>query len=103
MITLPPLYDALLDDATVERLLDDVASCTELVEVIPKHADQRYASNNTITLDTARRLLRQRSLLGLQLRYRYENADWWDTLMVTPQGTRLVLDQSANEIPNTVS
>ena len=43
-----------------------------------------------LTLADARRLLEERAVRGLQIRYRYDGADWWDTLMVLPEGWRLV-------------
>ena len=50
----------------------------------------QYLTQQQLTLADARRLLEARAVRGLQLRYRYDNADWWDTLMVLPDGFRLV-------------
>jgi hypothetical protein len=87
---LPELNQALLDDATLERLFHDLAACTEIVEIIPKFAQRRMVEPGTVSLDDARCLLRDGSVRGVQVRYRYQGADWWDTLMVTDAGVRLV-------------
>ncbi len=88
---LPGLNQALLDWPGVEALLRDIGACTEVTEIIPKAAAQGYVTENAVlTLDDARRLLAERTVRGLQIRYRYDGADWWDTLMVLPEGWRLV-------------
>ena len=43
-----------------------------------------------LTLDDARQHLRARTVRGLQIRYRHDGADWWDTLMVVGVNYRLV-------------
>ena len=88
---LPDLNQALLDEAGLAELLRDIEACTEVTEIIPKQAAQGYvAENATLTLADARRLLVERAVRGMQIRYRYDGADWWDTLMVQPEGYRLV-------------
>lgn len=56
-----------------------------------KQSAQGYApETGTLLLDDARQLLRARTVRGLQIRYRHDGADWWDTLMVVGQNFRLV-------------
>ena len=88
---LPDLNQATLDWAGVVALLRDIATCTEVTEIIPKALAQGYVTEGVVlTLADARRMLEERAVRGLQIRYRYEGADWWDTLMVLPNGWRLV-------------
>ena len=88
---LPDLNQATLDWAGVEVLLRDIAACTQVTEIIPKALAQGYVADGVaLTLADARRLLEERAVRGLQIRYRYDGADWWDTLMVLPEGWRLV-------------
>ena len=88
---LPDLNQATLDWAGVEALLRDIAGCAQVTEIIPKAAAQGYVTDGvTLSLVDARRLLEERAVRGLQIRYRYDRADWWDTLMVLPEGWRLV-------------
>lgn len=88
---LPDLNQATLDWPGVEALLRDIATCTQVTEIIPKAVAQGYVTDGVaLTLADARCLLEERAVRGLQIRYRYEGADWWDTLMVLPEGWRLV-------------
>jgi hypothetical protein len=88
---LPDLNQALLDEAGLAELLSDIEACTEVTEIIPKQAAEGYvAENATLTLADARRMLAARAVRAVQIRYRYDGVDWWDTLMVLPEGYRLV-------------
>ena len=88
---LPELRSSTLDLAEVERLLRDIEACAQVTEIIPKQSAQGYApETGTLTLDDARQLLRARTVRGLQIRYRHDGADWWDTLMVAGENFRLV-------------
>jgi len=88
---LADLNQATLDWPGVETLLRDIEACTQVTEIIPKFAAQGYVPDSeTVTLDIARRMLSGRSVRGLQIRYHYEGADWWDTLMVVGLQYRLV-------------
>jgi hypothetical protein len=90
-LKLPDLNQATLDLPGVEALLRDIAACTQVTEIIPRAAAQGYVTDGVaLTLADACRLLEERAVRGLQIRYRYDGADWWDTLMVLPEGWRLV-------------
>jgi hypothetical protein len=90
-LKLPELNMTLLDAAQVEQLLRDIEACTQITEIIPKHAARGHVPDTAaVTLAQARELLATRAVRGLQLRYRYENADWWDTLMLVGEQFRLV-------------
>lgn len=90
MIELPTLQDTLLDDATVDRLFADIAELTRVLEVIPKTAERGYVGTGCISIQQARAMLRSRNCRAIQLRYIHDGAQWWDTLMPRPGGTRIV-------------
>ena len=88
---LPELVDLPLSLQDVEQLLGDVEVFGEFPEVIPKfRAKGHVPENPTVTLAQAGPLLRNRTVRGLQLRYRFNGADWWDTIMVVSENYRLV-------------
>lgn len=90
-LKLPDLNMTLLDGAQVRQLLCDIELCTQITEIIPKYSARGHVPDAAVvTLAQARELLAKRAVRGLQLRYRYEGADWWDTLMLVGDQFRLV-------------
>lgn len=90
-VKLPELNMTLLDPEQVEQLLRDIEACTQITEIIPKYAARDHVPDTAaVTLAQARELLTSRAVRGLQLRYRYQDADWWDTLMLAGEQFRLV-------------
>lgn len=88
---LPALHTGTLDAEQVNQLLDDIEACTELVEILPKHAARGQVSDTAaVSLAEARTLLAMRAVRGMQLRYRHDGADWWDTLMLVGDQYRVV-------------
>ena len=88
---LPELHQGVLDPETIDQLVVDIETCTELLEVIPKFgADSYVGEGEVIDLRTAISMLQAGELRGVQVRYVHEGAQWWDTLMGTPQGIRTV-------------
>lgn len=88
---LPTLHSTLLDAAQVGQLLADIDTCAELVEIRPKYSRQDYVQDRAnLTLSEARALLASGAVRGLQLRYRYDGADWWDTLLAADDRFRVV-------------
>ena len=88
---LPELHQGVLDSATLDQLVVDIETCTEVLEVIPKFgADSYVGEDEVIDLRKAISMLGEGQLRGVQIRYKYDGSQWWDTLMGTPQGVRLV-------------
>ncbi|WP_437825850.1 hypothetical protein [Sorangium sp. So ce1153] len=93
-IPLPPLQEAALDEATLDRLFLDIAEAAELVSVSLKAdataraGDVPRAGRDELVL--ARRALRDGTALGAQIRYRFAGSEWCDTLLRMPSGVRLV-------------
>ncbi len=85
--TLPELQQSVLDPETLKQLFIDLASLTQIIEIIPKTAASGYVDENTnITLDEAREMLLSSAIRGLQIRYRYQGSQWWDTLLPDADG-----------------
>jgi len=89
---LPDLQQSYLDDDTLDAYIADINGLVELIEVIPKYGAQQYAPEEDAKIDftEAMSTLRSGGYRGLQVRYRYEGSQWWDTLMSTPEGIRIV-------------
>jgi hypothetical protein len=87
---MPEVYEGALDEEGLERLFAEVGQGAELLEVLLKGGDQERARGAGATLAQARAMLWAREVGAVQLRYRYEGAQWWDTLMRTAEGARLV-------------
>ena len=88
---LPETCQQVLDDATLQQLVVDIETCTELLEVIPKYGADTYVGDEAqIGLRDAISMLKSGQLRGAQIRYNHDGSQWWDTLMATPAGIRLV-------------
>lgn len=84
------LQQADLDPATLAALFDDIATYTQVIGALLKGAPTSYAPDQLVDLPTARTLLQAGTVRGIQLRYRYQGQEWWDTLLRLPTGVRLV-------------
>lgn len=87
---LPELNQAVLDPETLDQLFRDIARCTQVLEVIPRFSRQQLVEHCSISLQQGRKLLRSGEARAIQLRYRYEEAEWWDTLIREREGVRIV-------------
>lgn len=86
---LPELHEADLDAETIEAYFRDLQACAEVFAVIPKMGPG-YISPSIVELGNGYELLRSGQVLGLQIRYNFEGAEWWDTLMVREGTVRMV-------------
>ncbi len=98
---LPDLQQAQFDAAELQTLLRDIGACAQVTEIIPKFSATGHVPDNAaFTLDDGRRLLLDGSARAVQFRYRFEGADWWDTIMALPGGQfRLVRIQHHFDSP----
>lgn len=84
---LPELLQSDIDDSTLRQLITDIGTLTEILEIIPKHAPGYVEENPApLQLDEAYRMLSERTLRGLQLRYLHQGTTWWDTILPQPGG-----------------
>jgi hypothetical protein len=79
-LKLPELHQTVLTPETVRALFADLEACTEVLAVMPK-AGPGYVTPEDIGLKEGEALLAKGALRGLQIRYRYQNEEWWDTLI----------------------
>ena len=87
----PQVLQGVLDDATLDRYFADLGVAAEILGIGVKSAARTMAGSGPgPTLAEARTLLRERTVLGVQIRYRLQGEEWCDTLIVQPEGTRLV-------------
>ena len=90
-LVIPPVHAAELDDAALAQLELDVELAAELIELVVKPLGARQAAPpGGWTLAEAHRALAARELAAVQLRYRFASDEWWDTLLRTRDGVRLV-------------
>lgn len=89
-LNLPELQQAVVDHETLDRLFQDIAACTKVLEVIPKFNDRAYVPESSLDLNSGRDLFLNHRLRALQLRYLYQGTEWWDTLMHLPGQVKLV-------------
>lgn len=87
---LPNVHTALLDAETLDALFRDLGSAARVLDVRAKGHATSYASTEAWSLEAARSALVRGQLSGVQVRYLLGAEVWRDTLMQTPEGTRLV-------------
>ena len=88
---LPDLQDAILSSAQLDALFADLAEHATIGEIILKGgATQRANPRAKPSLEEALAALRAGTTRGVQIRYLHEGSEWWDTLMRTQEGVRLV-------------
>lgn len=89
---LPDLLQSVLGPTDLDALFRDIGSLTRVLEIIPKHGPRDHVPDApvSLSLDEARTLLDSGAICGLQIRYVHDNTQWWDTLLRTPEGVRIV-------------
>lgn len=87
---LPELHSGDLDVETVGALFDDLERHAVILDVLVKAAPTRHVSDVAIPLREAQALLAAREVRGVQIRYRWQGAEWRDTLMQLPTAVRVV-------------
>lgn len=84
---LPDLQQAQFDATELENLLRDIAACAQITEIIAKYSATGHVPEAAaLTFDDGRRLLLEGGARAVQFRYRYQDTDWWDTVMALPGG-----------------
>lgn len=84
---LPNLHHADLDWDGLDCVLADLDDFTTIVELQGRNATGEVAALQGI--EEARDQLVDRTLIGLQIVYRFADQTWCDTLMATASGARL--------------
>lgn len=82
---LPELAQGVLDAPTLDALHRDYANLCHLLAVLPRtRPNSPTLPGATCSLDEGFAGLRDGSLSGLQVRYRWDNGEWWDTILALP-------------------
>lgn len=81
---------ALLDGETLAALFRDLSLGARVLDVRVKGHATSYSSTDDWTLEAARAALERGSVGAVQIRYQLGAEVWRDTLLRTPEGTRLV-------------
>ena len=89
-VALAELTEALLDEPTLRQLAADLRAHTELLDVLVKGGARRRTDGKPVELEAALASLLQREVVGVQIRYRWQDDEWRDTLFYTPEGIKLV-------------
>ena len=89
-IPLPDLQDQEIDENTVRQLAFDIESAAQLIDIRYKGGATAHAVRAKPSLADAIAALLERRVASVQLRYRYRGRQWWDTLLRTEDGVRLV-------------
>lgn len=89
-VELPDVHTALLDAETLAALFRDLAAGARILDVRAKGHPTSHASTAAWSLHAAQAALAQGQVSGIQVRYELASDVWRDTLMPTPEGTRLV-------------
>jgi len=87
---LPQVREAMLQDDEVAALIRDLRACAQVHEILVRSAPRQQPSSGTVTLDEAAQMLMERTVRGVQIRYRFDGFDWMDTLMPVAEGIKLV-------------
>jgi hypothetical protein len=97
-VDFPEMHQGLLDQATIAQYFEDLEHA-HVYDVLVKGAPKRYAEEGSFDLSRGRELFQSGHVRGLQVRYRWNDADWWDTLMRSAQGVRIVRVQHTWDDP----
>lgn len=91
-IKLPELQQSYLSPQLLQAYAADLLECAVIFDLQLKLAAEAYVADSgaSLSLDEALGALERREVLGLQVRYMWQEQAWWDTLMWTPEGLRLV-------------
>jgi hypothetical protein len=89
-VPLPDLQDAVLTEHELEVYFSDLQTHANVGEIILKMGATERARVGAPTLAEAQTALVQGDVRGVQIRYVHAARQWWDTLMVTAGGIRLV-------------
>ena len=72
------------------HLLDDLTTCTEILSVQVKALPNTQVGDAITNLQAAAQLLLAGEVRGVQIRYRYQGAEWCDTIMNVAAPYRLI-------------
>lgn len=93
---LPYVHDGALTREQLLVVVSDIESGTEILAVNVKRLRQAHSDEQPVSLRHALAQLLEGAVTGLQVRYRYQGREFWDTLLSTASGYRIVrIDHTA--------
>ncbi len=88
---LPELGDSVLRDRQIHALLADYEREVNIHGVLLRRGARNHTDGSSdLSAREAVLRLMEGEVRGVQIRYLWEGCEWWDTLMQTPEGIRLV-------------
>lgn len=87
---LPTIWDKLLDLSTLDQYFKDLATHAEIISVQEKQSPTEYVHENSLDLSVAREKVMSGEARAVQVRYRFEEQEWCDTLIRQASGIKLV-------------
>lgn len=88
--SMPQLLGGELDSASLGQLFDDLTSCADIDRVQVRSREGGRKDDRLTTLLEARDLIGGGCVSMVQIRYRYQDEVWCDTLLVRDGRVRLV-------------
>jgi hypothetical protein len=93
---LPYLQDGALTREQLLVVVGDIEAGTEILAVNIKRQQRAHSDEQPVTLSSALEQLLEGTVSGLQVRYRYQGREYWDTLLRAQSGYRIVrIDHTA--------
>jgi hypothetical protein len=86
----PLMVDGMVDTATLRQLFADLATSAAILGVREKGGPTAYASADEPTAEAARDCLLSGAARAVQVRYRFADSEWTDTILALPGGFRVV-------------
>jgi hypothetical protein len=90
MEPLPTIWDKILDSATLDQYFKDLAAHAEMISVQEKQSPTEYVHENTMDLSVAREKVMSGNARAVQIRYRFDEQEWCDTLIRKASGVKLI-------------
>jgi hypothetical protein len=98
-MNLPDLQQTTLDATTLDALFADLAAHAQVLSVVPKLTPNAMVVERVIKLAAAHAGLRDGTLRGVQVRYRFEGREWCDTLIAVPDGNARLVRMCTDDVP----
>jgi len=90
-IEFPDLHEAMLDEARLDALFNDIAMEAQVLSVLLKGGAEVLAEGGDVALPDALAMLKAGRVRAVQVRYVHRAKAWTDTLMRTATGAYRVV------------
>jgi len=87
---LAALHEGIIDRKRLQAVLEDISAHTEILVVLTKGSTTSRSGESSWTLDQAEAALVAAEVRGIQVRYQWQNQEWWDTIIRHGEHFRLV-------------